>query len=66
MADHCAKCRKVVPIELLDAKPMMTPHLRQIEAKEGQRAMLSFAADHGIDFDRLECKDCYGPEYCTP
>jgi hypothetical protein len=53
----------VAPIEQLDAKPTMTPALRQIEQAEGQPAMLSFAADHGIDFDRLECGNCYGPAY---
>jgi hypothetical protein len=66
MSDHCATCQTVVPIDLLDAKPTMTFWLRIIRALFGQRAMLSYAAGHGYDFDRLECKDCYGPEYRTP
>lgn len=65
MTDRCAKCQKATPIDQLDAKPAMTPRLRAIATQQGQLAMLAYAADHGHDFNRLECEACYGPGYCN-
>lgn len=58
----CARCGRETPINALDAKPM-TLWLRIVALFIGQVRMLNYAADHGYDFDRLECSRCYGPGY---
>lgn len=58
----CHRCRKPTMIDLLDAKPRMTPWLWLIERFRGQAEMLRYASDHGYDFTVLECQACYGPE----
>lgn len=50
----CAECGKKTPVHLLDAKP--GPERWTVER-------LRAAADAGADFNRLECRDCYGPGY---
>lgn len=60
---HCDNCQRPVPFYQLDAKPPMTRWLRVLRLVRGQLFMLRYAADHGHDFDRLECRDCYGPGY---
>lgn len=62
---HCENCQRPVPFYQLDAKPKMTLWLRGVRLVRGQRFMLGYAADRGYDFDRLECRDCYGPGYIT-
>jgi len=59
----CAKCGRVTGIDELDAKPSPTRLLRLVRLLRGQLFMLRYAADRGYDFDRLECRDCYGPGY---
>lgn len=59
----CRKCRRSFALRDLDAKPEMTIGLRNFEHEHGQAAMLVHAADLGKDFTRLECRDCYGPEF---
>lgn len=49
----CDECHTPTDIDLLDGKP-------------NARAMAAFGslvncADHGVDFDRLLCRGCYGP-----
>jgi len=60
---HCESCQHLFAISELDAKPQINSRLRRIRAREGQIAMLQRAADLGFDFDRLECRNCYGPGY---
>lgn len=52
--EHCAECGAETPVEELDAKP-----------GPGYWApdQLAAAADAGVDFDRMECRKCYGPGY---
>ncbi|MER9768925.1 hypothetical protein NKJ09_23005 [Mesorhizobium sp. M0189] len=57
---ECACCHGTYGLDELDSKPTMTRWLRIIRLSRGQRFMLQYAADHGYDFDRLECKSCYG------
>lgn len=59
----CDCCGRLFPLGLLDGKPTINSKLRRIRAREGQLAMLRRAADKGYDFDRLECRRCYGPGY---
>lgn len=59
----CDSCGQMFPIEELDSKPTMNSRLRRTRQKEGQLAMLYRAAARGYDFDRLECRRCYGPGY---
>lgn len=60
---QCDKCGKFFPTDHLDGKPTINSKLRRIRAREGQLAMLRRAADKGYEFDRLECRGCYGPGY---
>ena len=60
---ECSQCHRIFDINELDAKPTMTPTLRDFKRRHGQRHMLSYAAKYGYDFDKLECADCYGPGY---
>lgn len=59
----CACCGKEVSIEKIDSKPTLTRWLRFLRLVRGQLFMLRYAGDHGYDFDRHECADCYGPGY---
>ena len=63
--DRCDKCSASVSINDLDAKPTENARLRRIRMREGQLVMLRRAADLGYDFDRLECRACYGPGYVS-
>lgn len=63
MRDYCAECGWRLPLHLLDAKPTMTLWLRLVSLFRGQKFMLRYAADRGYDFDRLECRACYGDGY---
>lgn len=56
-ADHdkCANCGAGMPLSQLDAKPS---HLAGPECTAED---LDVAADVGFDFNRLECRKCYGP-----
>lgn len=60
---HCDSCGRRMDIHHLDAKPTMTRWLWLVWFFRGQTRMLVYAADHGYDFDRLECRDCYGSGY---
>jgi hypothetical protein len=60
---QCDNCGRMFPIDELDGKPTINSKLRRIRAREGQRIMLRRAADLGFEFDRLECRRCYGPGY---
>lgn len=59
----CDNCGGPFPIDELDGKPTINSKLRRIRAREGQLVMLRRAADLGFDFNRLECRKCYGPGY---
>ncbi|NEI71007.1 hypothetical protein GR212_15620 [Rhizobium lusitanum] len=59
----CDACGECFPLDELDGKPTINSRLRRIRASEGQLAMLRRAADKGLEFDRLECRRCYGPGY---
>lgn len=59
----CDTCGELLPLDMLDAKPEINSKLRRIRAREGQLVMLRRAADLGFQFDRLECRACYGPGY---
>jgi hypothetical protein len=50
----CQECGKAVPYDLLDAKP---------GSGHWTNGQLFDAAYDGAQFDRLECKDCYGPNW---
>jgi hypothetical protein len=57
MSDRCDGCGRLTPIDQLDGKP-------------NARAMAAFGslencAEHGVDFDRLLCRDCYGPGWLS-
>lgn len=60
---RCYTCHEVTPIDDLDAKPSPTLWLWLLALTIGQKRMLRYAADHGYDFDHLECPACYGPGY---
>ncbi|MGE3307750.1 MAG: hypothetical protein AB7I52_17475 [Rhizobiaceae bacterium] len=62
---NCATCGKEHEAEHFDSKPAMTLRLWLIQATRGQIAMLRYAADHGYDFDRMECRSCYGPGFAS-
>lgn len=51
----CEECGKLVAWRLLDAKP---------GPGHWTARQLADAADRGDQFTRLECKDCYGPNWC--
>jgi hypothetical protein len=59
----CDNCGRATHLDYLDAKPVMTNWLRVVQFFLGQDRMLQYAADHGYDFDRMECRDCYGPAH---
>lgn len=61
--EKCRKCGVRHPIDELDSKPELTPELKRIRAVHGALHMLNYAADRGINFTRLECRNCYGPGY---
>jgi hypothetical protein len=42
------------------------PRFRLERQRVGQIEALARAADRNEDFDRLECRDCYGPGYSKP
>lgn len=60
---RCDCCGKEFPIDDLDSKPTENSRLRRYRQAQGQPVMLRKAADLGFDFDRLECRKCYGPGY---
>jgi hypothetical protein len=62
---HCDNCGGAFPIEQLDAKPRMTVWLFLVYLLRGQSRWLQYAADHGYDFDQLECRSCYGLDYVS-
>jgi hypothetical protein len=62
----CSCCSRLTPIEALDAKPSMTAELHAMSLERGQEQMLRYAADHGYDFDQLECEPCYGSGWSAP
>lgn len=59
----CMRCGRDTHVFDLDAKPRWTPWLLLIFLVRGQMSVLSYAGDHGYDFDRFECRDCYGPGF---
>jgi hypothetical protein len=67
----CDKCGRDFPEHLLDAKPSsalykkaeILAQSRPLSSIRGQSRALSSAANRGNKFDRLECKECYGPEW---
>ncbi len=59
----CDSCKNLFQINDLDGKPSINSRLRRIRARQGQLVMLRRASDLGINFDRLECCNCYGPGY---
>lgn len=59
--EPCRSCGALFQMEELDAKPTMTTLLRSLQFVRGQSYVLRYAADRGYDFDRLECRKCYGP-----
>lgn len=62
---QCDSCGGFFDIDELDGKPTIDGHLHRTLDEEGQLVMLSKAADLGYDFDRLECRHCYGPGYIS-
>lgn len=50
----CQRCGAPTLVALLDAKP---------GPGDWSAAALVAAADAGLDFDRLECRSCYGPNF---
>jgi hypothetical protein len=61
--ERCDSCGITCHIDELDGKPTMTWWLFVIWLLRGDLGMLRYAADHGYDFDRLECRECYGRGY---
>lgn len=70
----CDCCGLFFPLHLLDAKPehlagpgrwidRFRPHSRLLNALFGPRRVqqMIHAGDTGADFERLECRTCYGP-----
>ena len=60
----CACCGKTVPLHMLDAKPARLAGRGNLFVRlfpSFRLQALSDAACNGENFDRLECKDCYGP-----
>lgn len=55
-AAACDGCGRIFPISQLDAKPG-PGHFTTED--------LASAADAGVDFNHLECGDCYGPNYAS-
>ena len=65
--DVCQSCRQPVDIAHLDAKPARLARRWYSWAIPARLRLwqLRRAADTGVDFDRLECADCYGPGYAS-
>ena len=61
----CDACGERFPLDQLDSKPTINSKLRRTRQREGQLMMLHRAAMRGYDFDRLECRKCYGPGFLT-
>jgi hypothetical protein len=59
----CRRCGGLHEIYELDSKPTLDRRLKRIRRAQGPLHMLTYAADHGYDFDWLECARCYGPGY---
>lgn len=53
----CAKCGKMTPIHLLDAKP------ESLANKQAEYEDILEAADAGEQFEVLQCQECYGPAW---
>ena len=53
--DRCAHCGRQTPFHLLDAKP------HRLAGPSHTAAEIEDAMWENEDFDRLECKPCYGP-----
>lgn len=53
----CAKCGKMTPIHLLDAKPEMFADIQVTHLQLRQ------AAIDGEQFETLQCQECYGPAW---
>lgn len=56
----CQSCGQPTHIDLLDAKPEST-QFRLDVVDLGQINALRLAGDRGDNFERLECRKCYGP-----
>jgi hypothetical protein len=52
---RCAACRRLFRAEDLDAKP----DPKDKHPGETDRE----AAERGVSFERLECRECYGPNW---
>ncbi len=59
----CECCGREFPLDELDSKPSINSRLRRYRQRQGQLVMLQKAADLGYDFNRLECRSCYGPGF---
>lgn len=57
--DCCDGCGEVVAIELLDGAPPGWRWRRWL-SPQVQHWLLLRAADRGVDFSVLLCRDCYG------
>lgn len=62
MKHPCASCGYRFELHKLDAKPSSAAFAED-RRKHGQVEALCRAADRGENFDRFECRDCYGPGY---
>lgn len=60
---YCDQCGTEHDINALDAKPVMTLWLCIVWLFIGQNRGLAYAGERGHDFDRYECRRCYGPGY---
>jgi hypothetical protein len=55
---HCEECGRVFRLSELDAKPA------RLAGRANTSAEVLWAAfEANEDFDRLECRGCYGPGY---
>lgn len=63
MKMRCDSCRREFEPHELDAKPRLGPVLLIVRLFRGRAAMMDFAGDRGYDFNRMECRDCYGPGF---
>lgn len=55
--EPCDGCGKLYPLHLLDAKP------QSLAGVAATHQALFDAASRGEDFDRFECRGCYGPAW---
>ncbi len=59
--DTCDNCGRSCHIDDLDAKPSIFPNwLFHWLPSRYVWKLLNWAANTGLDFDRLECSRCYG------